>query len=103
MSRVSKKALAQTDFSFLLFVAGDEPNSALAKKNLSLICEKNLQGRYNIEIVDVLEDFMTAIDNGVIVTPTLVLLQPEPRVTIFGNLNDAAAVMAALCLNRGAL
>ena len=98
MSRVSKKAVKQTDFSFLLFVAGEEINSELAKKNLSRISKKHLDGRCKITIVDVLEDFLTAIDNGIIVTPTLILLQPEPRVTVFGNLNDTGKVMAALRL-----
>ncbi|MFA6448971.1 MAG: circadian clock KaiB family protein [bacterium] len=103
MSGVNKKNVGQPCYFFLLFVAGDEPNSTLAQTNLSLICNKHLAGRFNIEIVDVIEDFSTAIDYGVIVTPTLILMKPEPRVTIFGNLNDAKKVLAALRLKEETL
>lgn len=98
MSSVNKKAVDKAGYSFRLFVAGDEPNSVLAKKNLSHICKEHLDGRCNIEIVDVFDDFSTAIENGIIVTPTLVLVHPEPRVKIFGNLNDTEKVVAALHL-----
>jgi circadian clock protein KaiB len=98
MSGEGREAAERTAYSFLLFVAGEETNSVLAKNNLTRICKKHLDGRYSIGVVDVLEDFSTAIENGIIVTPTLVILQPEPRVTIFGNLNDAGKVLAALRL-----
>lgn len=94
----ARKTSERGKYSFLLFVAGNEPNSALAMKNLERICKQHLDGRHTLEIVDVLKDFSKAIDNGVIVTPTLILLHPEPRVTIFGNLNDEGKVVAALRL-----
>ena len=102
MSNARKKTMGQPVFSFLLFVAGDEPNSMLAKNNLLRICHEHLNGCNDIQIVDVLQDFSKAIDHGIIVTPTLILMQPEPRVTIYGNLNDTGKVMAALRLKGDA-
>jgi circadian clock protein KaiB len=84
-----------------LFVAGDEPNSKLAKENVTRLCEGHLKGRHRIEIVDVFKDFQAALQNTVLVTPTLILLAPPPGVTIFGNLSDTQKVLAALRLTGG--
>ena len=84
-----------------LFVAGDEPNSKLAKENLERLCEAHLKGICNIEVVDVLEHFDIAIENSVLVTPALIVAAPPPRVTIYGNLSDTTKVMAALGLTGG--
>jgi circadian clock protein KaiB len=84
-----------------LFVAGEEPNSRQAEENLKRLCETYLKDGYRIEIVDVLEDFQSALENNVLVTPTLILVSPPPKVTIFGNLRDTEKVFAALRLTGG--
>ena len=85
-------------YVFRLFVAGNESNSTQARKNLARLCEEHLKGRYEIEIVDVLKDAATALKNNVLVTPTLILIKPHPKVTVFGNLSDTRQVLAALRL-----
>ena len=87
-------------YVFRLFVAGNESNSAQARRNLARLCEEHLQGRYKIDIVDVLEDTGTARENNVLVTPTLILLKPLPKVTLLGNLNDSQQVLSSLRLGR---
>ena len=71
-------------YIFRLFVAGDEPNSAQAKENLQKTCEEHLKRDYKIEIVDVLVDFETAIENKVLVTPMVIIISPPPPVSIIG-------------------
>ena len=83
---------------FRLFVAGCESNSEQAKANLARLCEEHLKGRYQIETVDVLKNPAAAQENNVLVTPTLILLRPRPKVTVFGNLSDTRQVLAALRL-----
>jgi len=83
-----------------LFVAGDEPNSKKARENLTKLCETHLQGEYEVEIVDVLEDFEAALEGNVLLTPALIVLAPEPA-RIFGNLNDTDKVLGALGLAGG--
>lgn len=87
-------------YLFRLFVAGHEPNSAQARGNLALLCEEHLKGRHRIEVVDVMKDASTAHRDGVLVTPTLLLIEPRPRVTLLGSLNDSRQVLAALRLGR---
>lgn len=79
-----------------LFVAGDEPNSHQARENLARLCERYLDAPCEIIIYDVLKDFQPALDNRVLVTPTLIRVSPPPRVTILGNLSDTPKVVAAL-------
>ena len=87
-------------YLFRLFVAGNESNSSQAKGNLARICEEHIKGRYKVETVDVLKDSTAAHENKVLVTPTLILIKPLPKVTVLGNLNDTKQVLAALRLTR---
>jgi circadian clock protein KaiB len=86
-------------YLFRLFVAGNESNSSQARGNLARLCEEHIKGRYKIDAVDVLKDAAAAHKNNVLVTPTLILIKPLPKVTVLGNLNDARQVLAALRLN----
>ena len=79
-----------------LYVAGDAPNSSLARSNLQSILGVASKGTYDLEVVDCLREPMRALEDGVIVTPTLKKLAPEPTQTIVGALNDATRVRAAL-------
>ena len=85
-------------YVFRLFVAGRESNSSQALANLARLCEAHIKGRYKIHTVDVLEDGDAAYRNHVLVTPTLMLIKPLPKVTLFGNLHDTRQVLAALRL-----
>ena len=81
-----------------LYVAGDEQNSQVARENLKLVCDQYLNGRCQIDEVDVLTDFASALKDRVFVTPTLILLSPEPRTTVVGNLDNKEKVISALRL-----
>ena len=47
-----------------LYVAGQTPRSVAAFANLKRICEDNLAGRYNIEVVDLVKHPQLAADAG---------------------------------------
>ncbi len=79
-----------------LFVAGGEPNSAIARESLDKICSTYLNGNCQVETIDVLKDFRPALEERVLVTPALVILEPGPRTVIFGNLTDTGKVLTAL-------
>jgi len=81
-----------------LFVAGNESNSSQATENLARLCEEHIKGRYKLDVVDVLKNAAAAHKNNVLVTPTLILIKPLPKVTVLGNLSDARQVLDALRL-----
>ena len=96
-----KGATRNAKYHLCLFVAGDESNSKLARENLTKLCEGRLKGHYELEVVDVLEDFQAALDNNVLITPTLLLVAPPPPVMVVGTLSNTERVLTALRLNGG--
>jgi circadian clock protein KaiB len=91
------EALDET-YILRLFMANDEPNSKQARENLERLQQTYLKRPHKKEFVDVLEDFQTALENNVLITPCLILDSPLPKVTIFGNLSDTEKVVTALRL-----
>lgn len=91
-------AVSGVPYVFKLFVAGDEANSTQARGNLVRLCDRYLKGRYTIVTVDVLKGPAIAHRNNVLLTPTLILIKPLPKVMVVGNLGDTQKVLAALRL-----
>lgn len=83
-----------------LYVADDGPNSVRALANLRAICAGRLEAsEYRLEIIDVLEEPLKALEAGILVTPTLVGLG-RIAVSIVGTLDDHESVGRALGLDR---
>ena len=80
----------------LLYIAAGAPNSVRALANLEAIRREYLQDSCQIEIVDVFQEPLRALDDGILLTPTLVKVVPLPVVKIVGDLNDTARVLQAL-------
>ena len=78
-----------------LYVTCGAPNSIIAVDNLNAII-KDLADRCKLEIVDILKDPLRAIDDGILVTPTLVKFSPPPPVSIIGNLSEKTKVIDLL-------
>jgi circadian clock protein KaiB len=90
---------SRTDFFRLrLYIAGQTPNSVVAIANLKKICEEKLQGRYRIEVVDLLEKPQLAKGDQIIAIPTLVRRLPPPVKKIIGNLSKSESVIVGLDL-----
>lgn len=85
-------------YKFRLYIAGDAPNSALAQANLTALCETYLPDRYEIDVVDVLKVPMLALEDNVLMTPTLLKLEPEPIRRIVGALSELRTVLNTLGL-----
>jgi circadian clock protein KaiB len=83
-----------------LYVAGQTPKSVLAFTNLKRICEDHLQGRYEIEIIDLLENPQLARGDQILAVPTLVRRLPEPIKKIIGDLSNTERVLVGLDLQE---
>lgn len=81
-----------------LYVVGGAPNSVQALAHLERICQQHVQGHYQLEIVDILEQPLRALADGVIVTPSLIKQSPLPVTQVVGNLSDTGKVLLALGL-----
>ena len=83
-----------------LYVAGQTPKSVLAFRNLKKICEEHLLGRYEIEIIDLIENPQLARGDQILAVPTLVRRLPEPIKKIIGDLSNTERVLVGLDLVR---
>ena len=81
-----------------LYVAGQTPKSLLAFTNLKRLCEERLQGRYTIEVIDLLKTPQLAEDDQILALPTLVRKLPEPIRKIIGDLSNTERVLVGLDL-----
>jgi circadian clock protein KaiB len=89
---------ARPVYRLRLYVAGQTPKSVLAFRNLKQICEQHLQGRYEIEIIDLLENPQLARGDQILAVPTLVRRLPEPIKKIIGDLSNTERVLVGLDL-----
>lgn len=79
-----------------LYVAGDAPNSARARANLRRLLEPMDPNRYELEVIDCFEEPLRALNDGVLVTPTLLKVEPAPHRTVVGSLSARDMVADAL-------
>jgi len=79
-----------------LYVAGHAPNSVRAIANARAICAEHFAARHELEIVDLLKHPTRGLEDGIIVTPTLLRLQPLPACRVIGSLSDTDQVLLAL-------
>ncbi len=79
----------------ILFVVGNEPNSLQARQNMKHLCEI-IDGPVEYEVIDVLDNFQTALEYNILATPALVRVSPEPQLTILGNMSDTKRILTLL-------
>jgi circadian clock protein KaiB len=85
-------------WSLRLYIAGQSPRSLHALANLTRLCDEHLTGRYEIEVVDLVDDPSRARGDDILAIPTLVRCQPLPSRKIIGDLSDTVVAMASLGL-----
>lgn len=81
-----------------LYVAGESPKSLEAYFNLKKLCEEHLAGRYEIEVIDLVEQPALARSHDIIAIPTLVRQLPHPLRKIIGDLSNTEGVLVGLQL-----
>jgi circadian clock protein KaiB len=81
-----------------LYVAGQSPKSLRALANLRRLCEEHLDGRYEIEVIDLVEQPSLARGDDIVAIPTLVRRLPPPLRKIIGDLSDTDRVLIGLSI-----
>lgn len=79
-----------------LYVTGTTPRSASAIINIQRICDSELRGRYDLEIVDIYQKPALAEGEQIVAVPTLVKLLPLPLRRLVGDLSDKEKVLLGL-------
>ena len=81
-----------------LYVAGQSRKSLAAIANLRRFCEEHLEGKYRVEVLDLLEHPQLAQGDQILAIPTLVRRLPSPMRKIIGDLSNAERVLVGLDL-----
>lgn len=85
-----------TKFKLRLYITGRTAQSQRAIENLRVLCDNELEGAYEVEVIDVLEHPALAEKEKILATPTLVKRLPEPVRKIIGDLSDRDKVLLGL-------
>ena len=85
-------------FALKLYVAGRTPKAVRAFANLRKICDEHLDGRYSIEVIDLVENPQLGRGDQILALPTLVRHLPTPIKKIIGDLSNTERVLVGLDL-----
>ncbi len=104
-SRVTKafeKALAASRTGkcvLRLYVAGATVRSRQALLRVRRLCETELRGEYDLEVIDIYQQPIIARDGQILATPTLVREFPRPMRRLIGNLSNTTGLFVGLDLD----
>jgi circadian clock protein KaiB len=85
-------------YSLRLYITGTTPRSTQAVANIRSLCEEYLQGRYDLEVIDIYQQPTEAVDEQIIAAPTLVKSLPAPARRLIGDLSSRDRVIIGLVL-----
>ena len=81
-----------------LYVTGMTPRSARAVNNLRAICDEYLDGRYDLEVIDIYQQPVLTKGEQIIAAPTLIKKLPLPMRRIIGDMSNRERVLLGLDL-----
>jgi circadian clock protein KaiB len=81
-----------------LYVSGMTRASTAAIMNIKKICEENLEGRYELEVIDVYQQPVLARDEQILAAPTLIKKLPVPIRRFIGDMSNRERILLGLDL-----
>ncbi len=100
-SEIFEKGLSSSKeqfYDFSLYVAGMTSRSLRAVDNIKDLCIKHLEGRYELEVIDIYQLPERAVEDQIVAVPTLIKKSPHPVRWLIGDLSDQGRVLAGLNL-----
>jgi circadian clock protein KaiB len=83
-------------WELILFVNGSSPNSVQAIETVRRVCDEDLRGHVDLEVIDVRQQPALAARDQIVAAPTLIKRLPGPPRRIVGDLSDAAQLRLRL-------
>ena len=84
-----------------LYVAGTSRRSLRAIQNLKKVLEAELEGQYELEVIDIYQQPIFAKSGQIVAAPTLIKELPPPLRKLVGDLSDREKVLAGLDISPG--
>lgn len=79
-----------------LYIAGTTVYSIRALENIKKICEEHLQGRYELEVIDVYQQPGFGKPENILAVPTLIKRLPPPLQRVIGDMSKTEKVLVGL-------
>jgi circadian clock protein KaiB len=89
---------ATDKYILLLYVAGMTSRSTRAVENVRAFCEKHLEGRYDLQVIDVYQQPALARSEQLIAAPTLIKKLPLPLRRLIGDMSNEDRILVGLDL-----
>jgi len=86
------------EYVLRLFVTGMTTRSSRAVNNLRTICDEYLQGRYELEVIDIYQQPALTKGEQIVAAPTLIKKFPLPMRRIIGDMSNRDGVLLGLDL-----
>jgi circadian clock protein KaiB len=86
----------ESNYVLRLFITGTTPRSTRSVVNVSDFCKRHLEGRYELEVVDIYQQPTAARDEQIIAAPTLIKTLPLPLRRLVGDFSDQQRVADGL-------
>ncbi|MGO9741197.1 MAG: circadian clock KaiB family protein [Roseiarcus sp.] len=96
--RTAVTAHASAHYRMRLFITGSTPNSARAVTNIRKICKEHLDGRYDLEVVDIAQHPELTVGEQIIAAPTLIKMSPLPVRRFIGDMSWTDRILLGLNL-----
>jgi len=81
-----------------LYIAGLTPRSTLAIQNIRKLCEEHLEGRYDLQVIDVYQHPVLAEGEQIIAAPTLIKQLPLPLRRFIGDMSNTERILVGMDL-----
>ena len=96
-----EKAIADSSdskFILSLYIVGMTTRSKKAIDNIKKICDEHLAGRYELEVIDLIESPELAKSEQITATPALVKQLPLPLRKLIGDMSNSEKFLAGIGL-----
>jgi circadian clock protein KaiB len=98
--KAKKQSAARKLYSLRLYVTGQTPRSAASIRNLRSVCDEYLEGKFELQVIDLYQHPELAKEAQVVAAPTLVKRLPLPLRRLVGDLSDKREVLLGLDLKE---
>ncbi len=88
----------QEKYVLRLYISGMSPRSIKAIENIKRICEENLKGRYDLEVIDIFQQPQYVKKEQLLAAPTLIKKLPSPLRRLIGDMSDRERILVGLDL-----
>ena len=98
--KVAASAPAAPHYVLRLYITGSTPCSIRAISNIRSICEEHLEGRHDLEVVDISRHPMLAEGEQIVAAPTLIKKLPLPLRRFIGDMSETERILIGLDLRK---